>query len=207
MDIQYWLQHTAAQFKETGWLQWAGLIFGVTEVVLARANKIALYPAGIIASAIAVYLLWQSGLYGESLLSFYYIVMSIYGWWNWIKKKNKPVVRISWSTKSEWKTVIFMVTIGYLLLFAVLKYFTPSSVPHWDAIVTATAWAGMWLLARRKIENWILLNISNALAIPLLFHKGLALYAVLTIILFAVAVQGYFSWRKKLNDENFRIAG
>jgi nicotinamide mononucleotide transporter len=70
-------------------------------------------------------------------------------------------------------------------------------VPVWDAWVSATAWAGMWLLAKRKVENWILLNISNIFAIPLLFYKQLPLFAGLTIILFIVAVFGYFDWRRK----------
>lgn len=206
MDIGNWLQLTADQLKETGWLQWAGLISGVLEVLLARSNKIALYPAGIISSAIAVYLLLMAGLYGESLLSMYYIIMSIYGWWYWIKKKNKPVIKITWTTKREWMTVISIVVTGYLLLYFTLRYFTPSTVPHLDAFVTSTAWAGMWLLARRKMENWILLNISNAVAIPLLFYKELPLYGLLTIFLFVVAVLGYFSWRKKIDHDTFAIA-
>jgi len=198
MDIQRWLQLVAEQFKETDWLQWMGLLLGVCEVLLARANKIALYPTGIVASAISIYLLWKGGLYGECLLSSYYIVMSFYGWWYWVKKKNLPPVKISYSTKKEWVVVTGIVVGGYLLLYIVLRFFTPSTVPHWDALVSATAWAGMWLLARRKIENWILLNISNAFAIPLLFQKALPLYALLTIFLFIVAVQGYYSWRKNI---------
>jgi nicotinamide mononucleotide transporter len=71
-----------------------------------------------------------------------------------------------------------------------------------DAWVSATAWAGMWLLAKRKIENWILLNISNAFAIPLLFYKQLPLYALLTAFLFIVAVLGYFDWMKILKQKN-----
>ena len=202
MDFQEWEQLLADQFREIFWLQWLGLILGVAEVILARNNKIALYPTGIAASAISIFLLWEAGLYGECFLSFYYIVMSIYGWWYWIKKKHVPPVEISYSTRSEWKTVITIVVAGYLLLYIMLRYFTPSTVPHWDALVTATAWAGMWLLARRKIENWILLNISNAMAIPLLFYKGLVLYALLTIFLFIVAVQGYFIWKKIVNRRN-----
>ena len=83
-----------------------------------------------------------------------------------------------------------------------LTRFTPSTVPELDAIVTATAWAGMWLLAQRKIENWILLNISNAISIPLLWHKDLPLFSALAVFLFIVAVQGYYSWRKKLREDD-----
>jgi nicotinamide mononucleotide transporter len=195
------MQLVAQQLMETGWLQWTGLLFGIWEVLLARANKIALYPAGIVACSISIYLLWKAGLYGECLLNFYYIVMSVYGWYHWVKKRNLPPVTITYCSREEWLTVTVISGGGYVLLYFILYYFTPSTVPHWDAVVTSTAWAGMWLLARRKIENWILLNISNALAIPLLFKKGLPLYALLTLFLFIVALQGYFSWRRKIKKE------
>jgi nicotinamide mononucleotide transporter len=200
-SVGEWFRLLSSQLQETGWLQWLGLILGVAEVLLARANKITLYPAGIAASAIAIYLLGEAGLYAESLLSFYYVVMSIYGWWYWGKKKDRPQVRISHASKKEWVTVAAIVVGGYILLFFTLKYLTPSTVPHWDAWVTSTAWAGMWLLAKRKVENWILLNVSNAFAVPLLFHKQLPLYALLTVFLFIVAVQGYFAWKKQIRNE------
>jgi nicotinamide mononucleotide transporter len=88
--------------------------------------------------------------------------------------------------------------IGFVFLAFILQRWTNSTVPYWDAWVSATAWAGMWLLAKRKLENWVLLNISNAFAIPLLIYKHLPLYALLTVILFVVAVQGYFTWRRML---------
>jgi nicotinamide mononucleotide transporter len=90
---------------------------------------------------------------------------------------------------------------GFALLAVLLKNFTPSTVPYWDAWVSSTAWAGMWLLAKRKIENWVLLNISNLFAVPLLFYKQLPMFALLTIFLFIIAVQGYFEWRKIVRDD------
>lgn len=200
-NMQEWLQLLVTQLRQTGWLERIGVLLGVSEVLLARANRIALYPAGIAASVISIYLFLAAGLYAEGVLSLYYVIMSIYGWWYWVKKKDKPPVKISHATRKEWTTVLGIVIGGYALLFLTLKYFTPSTVPHWDAWVTSTAWAGMWLLAKRKVENWILLNVSNAFAVPLLFHKDLPLYALLTIFLFIVAVQGYFSWRKKITDD------
>ena len=207
LNFQEWLNLLRDQVVHIDIIQCAVLVLGVTEVLLARANKIWLYPAGIAATTLSVYSLFNAQLYAESLLNLYYLVMSIYGWWYWLKKKHKPPVQISCTSNQEWVTVISFVIIGYLILYGLLRYFTPSTVPHWDALVTSTAWVGMWLLARRKLENWILLNLSNVVAIPLLFHKGLPLYGLLTIFLFAVAVQGYFSWRKKLNDETIQFTG
>ena len=209
MDIVKEWQLFASQWRATSAWQWAAVVLGISEVLLARANKILLYPAGILASAISMYLLAKAGLYGECLLNGYYVVMSIYGWWHWAKKKHKPPVKISYCTKKDWWIVAAIVGIGYGLLLFMLTHFTvlfpsftPSTVPELDAVVTVTAWAGMWLLAQRKIENWILLNISNAISIPLLWHKSLPLFAALAVFLFIVAVQGYYSWKRKITEED-----
>ncbi len=177
------------------------LITGIAQVLLARANNILLYPVGIISVTLAMYSLFNAGLYAESLLNLYYLVMSIYGWWYWTRKTGLPPVKISYTTRSEWMVSAAIVFGGWLMLYVILVTFTPSTVPVWDAWISSTAWAGMWLLARRKIENWILLNISNAFAIPLLFQKQLPLFGVLTIFLFIVACIGYVDWIRKFKIE------
>jgi nicotinamide mononucleotide transporter len=131
--------------------------------------------------------------------------MSIYGWWFWSNKKNSPPVNITFATHRDWIITICIVFAGWGALVILLMNFTASTVPLWDAWVTSTAWAGMWLLARRKIENWILLNVSNLFAIPLLFQKQLPLFAALTIFLFIVACKGYFDWIKKFKVQSLKF--
>jgi nicotinamide mononucleotide transporter len=179
MPLSHWINLLLQQLRETSWFEWLAVAFGVAEVLLARVNKVALYPAGIAGTLLSIYLFINSGLYAESLLNLYYVIMSVYGWWYWIKKKNEPPVSVNYANKKEWLTVTAIVSVGFIFLYLILKNFTPSTVPFWDAFVSATAWAGMWLLAKRKIENWILLNISNIVAIPLLLYKHLILYAAL----------------------------
>lgn len=169
---------------------------GVAEVLLAKVNNVWLYPAGILGTLISIYFLMATQLYADSLLNLYYIVMSAYGWYHWIKKRSQPAVNISYSNRREWVITLSISLGGWLVLYLLLKNFTPSNVPVWDALVSSTAWAGMWLLARRKMENWILLNISNLFAIPLLFYKQLPLFALLTLFLFIIAFFGYFDWRR-----------
>ena len=205
MDIPGAWHLFVGELKSTGALQWIAVLLGVAEVLLAKANKILLYPAGILSSAISMYLLASVGLYAECGLNGYYVVMSIYGWWHWTRKKNAPPVKITYCTKKDWKIVVVMTIAGYVLLELALDHLTPSTVPELDALVTATAWVGTWLLAKRKIENWILLNISNIVAIPLLWYKQLPLFSALTVFLFIVAVQGYFSWRKKIKDDSSSV--
>ncbi|GGH22261.1 nicotinamide riboside transporter PnuC [Mucilaginibacter phyllosphaerae] len=199
--MQSWIHLFIDQVKATTLVEWLAVILGVAEVFLAKANKVWLYPTGIASTLISIYLLLHATLYAECLLSVYYVVMSIYGWYYWVKKRNQPPVKATYANRQEWLTTLLIVFAGWGLLYLILVKFTPSTVPVWDAWVSSTAWAGMWLLARRKIENWVLLNISNIFAIPLLYHKHLVMFAVLTLILFVVAIFGYLEWRRIINRE------
>jgi nicotinamide mononucleotide transporter len=193
------------QIKETTWVQWLAVALGVAEVLLARSNNIWLYPTGIMATLLSILLLMEVQLYAESALNVYYVVMSIYGWLHWIKKRDAPPVKITYSNKNEWLISLAISLGGWAVLYVLLKNFTPSNVPVWDAFVSSTAWAGMWLLARRKMENWVFLNISNLFAIPLLFYKKLPMFAVLTMFLFVVAIFGYFEWRRQVVKKDLRF--
>jgi len=204
--MQHWIALFEEQIRETTWLQWAAVLLGIAEVLFARVNNIWLYPTGIAGILISVYLLLMVQLYAESVLNLYYLVMSIYGWVYWVKKKSEPQVKISWCNNREWTIRLAITFVGWLVLYLLLKNFTPSNVPVWDAWVSSTAWAGMWLLARRKIENWIFLNVSNLFAIPLLFCKGLPMFAVLTLFLFVVAFWGFFEWRNILKKEKSTLS-
>jgi nicotinamide mononucleotide transporter len=192
------------QIKETTWVQWLAVALGVAEVLLARINNIWLYPTGIAATLLSILLLMEVQLYAESALNVYYVVMSIYGWVHWIKRRDAPPVKITYSNKNEWMISLAISLGGWAVLYVLLKNFTPSNVPVWDAFVSSTAWAGMWLLARRKMENWVFLNISNLFAIPLLFYKKLPMFAVLTVFLFIVAIFGYFEWKKQAKGSKLK---
>jgi nicotinamide mononucleotide transporter len=196
VDLQSTLELLQQQLVHADTIQWIVLVFGVTEVWLAKSNNILLYPTGIIAITGSIYSLFMAQLYAECTLNLYYLIMSIYGWWYWTNKKNGPRVSVGFASRYEWIITAIIVCGGWLILYSVLRHFTESTVPAWDAWISATGFAGMWLLTRRKIENWILLNISNVFAVPLLFQKELPLFAVLTIMLFFVACKGYYDWTK-----------
>ena len=188
-------------FSNINILQWIGTAFGVTQVLLARRNNINNYLFGIVSILIGIWVLFNSKLYGDILLSLYYLVMSIYGWFYWRFGKQKKAVPISYATLTEHFQAIGIVIICFAIMAYWLVSHTNSDVPYWDACTTAFAWAGMWLMARRKMENWIYLNISNLVSIPLLFYKELYVYAALTIFLFIIGTSGYFKWRKIILNE------
>lgn len=196
MDIDQWFRVLTKEIKNTSLLEYLGVGFGVAQVLLARANKVWLYPTGIISVVISIYIFSGSKLYAEAALNLYYFIMSVYGWWFWVYKRDEKPLQITKANNKDWRITVAIVVVGFIVLWAILSHFTDSDVPVFDAWVSATAWAGMWLLAKRKLENWILLNISNAFAIPLLFYKNLPLYAILTLFLFIIAIQGFFNWKK-----------
>ncbi len=198
--IKEWMLTIGEQIKHISLLEGIGVFFAVLEVLFAKFNKVWLYPCGLISILITSYLFFDSRLYAEILLQVYYFVMSIYGWFLWSKRGGKGL-NVSFSTSKETTISISIVVIFWGVLYLFLHHFTNSDVPVWDSFVSASAWAGMWLLARRKIENWIFLNISNFTAVPLLIHKGLLLYALLTVFLFIVAILGYFDWKKIIRSE------
>lgn len=196
MGSGHWIDILQQQFAATTPWEWIAVIAGVIQVFLARANSVWTYPAGIISTAIYIYLMATVGLYAESSLNVYYLIMSIYGWVHWLRKKSESELPITHANTSEWMIAVAIILIGWLAMWQVLDRYTDSNVPLIDAWVSASAWAGMWLLARRKIENWLVLNLSNLFAMPLLVYKGMYLTSLLTLILFIVAIFGFIEWRR-----------
>lgn len=187
--------------SKTSLLEWFGVFFAVMQVLLAQRNNIHNYLFGIAGIVLAMFVKFNAKLYAEFTLDFYYLVMSIYGWLFWKFGKQQTETHISFTTTTEKYKATGIVVAAFLIFYIFLTNYTNSDVPLWDSLVTAFAWAGMWLMAKRKIENWVLLNMSNFLAVPLLIHKELYLYAALTAFLFVVAIFGYINWYKILKQQ------
>ncbi len=140
--------------------EWFGVLFSVIQVLLARKNNVNNYLFGIAGILLTLYVMLTSKLYAEFTLNLYYLIMSMYGWLYWKFGKQKSEMEISITTTTE-KWITGGIVLGTFILFwSFLTYFTDSDVPVWDSLVSAFAWAGMWLMARRKIENWVILNVS-----------------------------------------------
>lgn len=200
-DIIAGLQNS---LHEMTWLEAIAVLFAVLSVIFQKKNNILVYPTGIISTGIYTYLLSREHfkLYADATLNAYYLVMSVYGWVYWARQgPAKPAVKISRSTPREMTMAIFIALMSWAVFYILLVNFSDSNVPVMDAFISATACGGMWLLAKRKLENWILLNISNFVAVPLLFYKHLYLTAFLTVFLFIIAIFGYLSWREAVQEQ------
>lgn len=182
-------------------LEFIAVIFGLVSVLYAKKNNILVYPTGIISTIIFVYLLNKWGLVGDMLINGYYTTMSIYGWYLWTRKKeNQPEFPISKVTTKEiyYGIVIFFITVA--LVIVVYKYF--NKFTHWTAYVdtftTGIFFVGMWLMAKRKIENWILWIIGDLVSVPLYFYKGYTLTSIQYVIFTIIAIYAYLEWKKHL---------
>ena len=185
-------------------LEVTAIIFGLLSVWYAKKDNIWVFPTGIINTAIYTYLLWKWLLLGDMMINFYYAVMSIYGWYHWTRKKGDVVeFPISRMTLYE-KKVSIMLFIG-TVLFVIAVYTFFDKFTHWtsyvDTLVTGIFFVGMWLMARRKIENWILWIVGDIISIPMYFVKGYSFTSIQYLIFTIIAVFGYLEWKKTLQQK------
>lgn len=186
-------------------LEAVGVIFGFLSVWYSKENNILVFPTGMVSTAIFVYLLFKWTLLGDMLINAYYFSMSILGWYLWTRttEENKPQLSITATTKKE-----HIISIGLFLaaiIFVYAVYWSFDYLNSWTAYVdmftTGIFFVGMWLMAKRKIENWIYWIVGDIISIPLYFYKGLTLTSIQYLILTYIAFKGYKAWKKSLNNE------
>jgi nicotinamide mononucleotide transporter len=197
------LQQIIHQFiegiKATGLLEFIAVITGIASVVFSRKENILVFPVGIISTAIYIYLYLTHGLYADATVNLYYTVMSITGWWMWARKKDgEAILMITRSNAKDWQQAMLFFAASWLLLFIVLKKFTDSTVPQADSFTAAAAFTGMWLMNKKKLENWIWWIITDIVSIPLNFYKGLVFTSFQYTVFLVLATMGYITWRQKL---------
>lgn len=184
-------------------LEIIAVIFGLWSVWCAKKDNIWVFPTGIISTLIYVYLLWQWSLLGDMMINGYYFIMSIYGWYHWTRKKGDtvefPISVMSGREKST-AVIIFIATIVFVVVvYLIFNKFTTWSA-YVDTFITGVFFVGMWLMAKRKIENWILWIIGDIVSIPLYFIKGFTFTSFQYIVFTIIAFYGYLEWKKTLNN-------
>lgn len=199
MTFQEIAQHFWEGLLATTPLEFIAVFFGIASVVFSRLENIWVYPTGIINTTIYIYLSIVAGLYAEAGVNFYYTVMSIAGWIWWAQKKEgQNVLQISRSSQWEWTKALLFFGVCWAVLFLVLKSFTDSTVPVADGFASAAAYTGMWLMARKKLENWLWWMVTNVSSIPLYFVKGFVFTSFQYAVFLVLSVMGYIEWRRKL---------
>lgn len=184
-------------------LEIIAVIFGFLSVWYSKQNKILVFPTGMISTSIFVYLLFKWGLLGDMLINGYYFIMSVYGWYIWTRKIDSAHVTPISVTNFKEKRLSVLIFIA-TLIFVYIVYAANDKWTGWpayiDTITTAVFFVGMWLMAKRKIENWIFWIIGDIISVPLYFYKGLAFTSFQYLGFTIIAIFGYLAWKKDLDN-------
>lgn len=178
-------------------------VFGIASVWYAKKENILVYPTGLIATVITVYLLYKAEYFGDMMMNFYYSVMSVYGWWNWSRKKNnKVVVPISRTSNREKLIGFGLFLLTMLVTYLVYKAFEYEieTANYIDIFTSGIFFTAMWYMATKKLENWTLWIFADIITVPLYAYRGLGMLSLQYLIFTILAIQGYLAWKKHLDN-------
>jgi nicotinamide mononucleotide transporter len=199
---------------QTSWLEAIAVVAGIASVIYSRKENILVYPVGLINTIIYIYISIKGQLFGEATVNLYYTIMSIYGWILWMKKDEQQhiILHVSFSDRKLCLQQLGFFLFCYIVIYSALNYlqqeFAPGAIPSADAFASASAFTGMWLMARKKVESWWWWIATNIASIPLYFVKGYVFTSVYYFILLILAVSGLIEWMKRakqIPDSELRI--
>ena len=179
-------------------------LFGIISVWFAKKNNIWVYPTGIISTATYVFLLVSWGVYGDAFINVYYTVMSLYGWWVWAtvrKNANDDTLQITRLNKKGWTFVGVFSVVNFIIFSFILSNYTDSTIPLLDALTTALAFSAMYLMARKKVENWAMWIACDVISVGLYIYKGYGVTALQYLVFLVLAIFAHFAWVKMYNAQ------
>ena len=197
MDVNWIVEGLQAGIQAMTWLEAIAVFFGLASVFYSMKENILVFPSGIVSTLIYVWICLQVKLYADMGINAYYFIMSIYGWYIWSRPKLGAVkVPVTWLDRSGVMASLGLFLASYAVLYVVLANFTDSDVPYWDSFTTSSAFVGMWLMAKKKVENWIAWIVTDLVSVPLYMYKGLLLTSFQFLIFTILAVLGLIAWIK-----------
>lgn len=211
-------------------LEFVAALFGVISVFYAKKENILVFPTGIISTGLYVYLLSQWSLYGDLIINIYYTLMSVYGWYMWSKIIDDKSHHIPITRSDQWDKLKAFGIFIFTSIFVIVVYrhydvmpnalgfkesvsyafdkLTSGSLsefrlatPFLDTFTTGAAFAAMWLMANKKLENWIFWIAVNTVSVPLYFVKGYGFTGIQYSIFLVLAILGYNAWKKTLDKQ------
>lgn len=202
MDLQWIVEGLQAGIQEMTWLEAIAVFFGLASVFYSMKENILVFPTGIVSTLIYVWICLQVKLYADMGINAYYFIMSIYGWYIWSRPKpGAAKVPVTWLDKKGIMASLGLFLVSYAVLYFVLVTFTDSDVPYWDSFTTSSAFVGMWLMAKKKVENWIAWIVTDLVSVPLYIYKGLLLTSFQFLVFTILAVLGLIAWIKSANRQ------
>ncbi|MBK9291175.1 MAG: nicotinamide mononucleotide transporter [Bacteroidetes bacterium] len=194
---EFW-QLFADNIIQSSTLELVAVVFGLLSVFYSMKVNILVFPTGIISVLIYVYITYKVGLYADMFINWVYFVMSVYGWYKWLQpSEGRPQLPVSWASRKLNLIALVSTAFSFVVMQYVLRRYTDSTVPYMDAFTTAIFITGMWLMALKKVENWIYWIVGDVVSVPLYFHKELVFTSFQFFVFLILAVLGLIRWRKE----------
>ena len=178
------------------WIELLGTLTGIAGVWLTVRQNIWCFPVGMINVILYAAVFYQSRLYGDAALQIFYVALLAYGWQNWQCKKSRNELLVTKLNPRQWVFSLGFLAAGTYSIHFLLSRYTNSDIAEWDALTTSMSLLAQWMIAQKKIENWILWVIADFIYIGMYLHKGLYFTAFLYFVFIVLAVKGYFDWKK-----------
>ena len=205
-----------ATFLADHWLDILTTVLGLAYILLEYRASIWLWAVGFLMQSLGIVLYYQKGLYADCGMEFYYLAMTVYGYFNWVRKAGKTKqdekkeLRYAAITHFpvRWAllwTVIILAAWGTLYWFLVT--FTDSRVPIADSFTTALSFVGIWALARKYLEQWLIWIVVDVVTSILYFYKDIPFKASLYALYVVIAIAGYLKWKRQMEKNDLRFEG
>ena len=184
-------------FLTAHWLDIVTTVLGLAYILLEYKASVWMWAVGFAMQALGIVLYYQKGLYADCGMEFYYLAMTVYGWWRWIKPKansQKPIA-ISLFPRRLVLPWLLLIAAIWAFIYWLLVTFTNSNVPLADSFTTALSIVGIWALAHKYLEQWFIWIAVDVVTSVLYFYKDIPFKASLYALYVVIAIAGWFKWR------------
>ncbi len=179
-------------------IEFFGTLSGLAGVWLTIRKNIWCFPAGLVNVGLYGFLFFRERLYADAILQVFYIMLLAYGWLQWKKSSAQNVFHITTVEKRNWIPLLLTCLLSTIILGTVLKNATDASLPYLDSLLTSMSLLAQWMVAKKKIENWIVWIVADIMYVGMYLFKGLNITAALYFIFILLAMKGYSEWKKKI---------
>ena len=184
-------------------LEFLAFWFGIISVIFAKKQNIFVYPTGIICTIITMYLMYKVNLLGHILVNLLYTIISLFGWWNWSRRENNDLVvkvsKFSFIDLPKSFLIFFLIITAAYIAHDYFETDFEGQIKELDIFTSGIFVTAMWLMANKKLENWILWIIGNIITIPLYLSSDKIILSVQYVIFTILAIQAYIQWKKSLS--------
>lgn len=184
------------------WLDIVTTVLGLAYILLEYKASVWMWLVGFLMQALGIALYYQKGLYADCVMEFYYLAMTVFGYWKWVHgSSSKQGLPIRHFPKRMILTWVLLTAYIWAVIYWVLITFTNSDVPVADSFTTALSIVGIWALAHKYLEQWFIWIVVDVVTSILYFYKDIPFKASLYALYVVIAVMGWFKWRQLRNNQ------